>query len=128
MWVITSPGEGVAIHASRNVGRRKPFRLGTVVGRAYPGWSRGWDYWAAERNPVGIRKGPTAGLGPGIGSAGGVLLEDPVVALFLEFEGQFLAAGAQDAAVGEDVDKVGDDVIEQPLVMGDDQLGGRRTA
>ena len=38
----------------------------------------------------------------------------------LEFEREFLAAGLHDAAVQQDVHEVGHDVVEQPLVVGDD--------
>src|SRR5262245_20165533 len=42
---------------------------------------------------------------------------DPVIAFFFEFEREFLAAGFHDAAIPEDVHKIGHDVIEQALVM-----------
>ena len=46
---------------------------------------------------------------------------DPVVAAFFEFEGELFAAGFDDAAVFEDVDDVGLDVVQQALVVGDDE-------
>src|SRR6266545_3535885 len=56
-----------------------------------------------------------------------LMLDQPVVAFFLEFQGQLFPAGPNDASVPEDVDEVRDDVIEQALVMGDDQGGVIRT-
>ena len=51
------------------------------------------------------------------------LLFDPAIALVFEFEGEFLAAGFHDPAIGYDVDIVGHDVVEQALVVGDDEQG-----
>ena len=47
---------------------------------------------------------------------------DPIVALFLEFQREFFVAGFHDAAITEHVHKVGDDVVEQALVVRDDEL------
>src|SRR5262245_44805265 len=44
---------------------------------------------------------------------------DPAVSLFLELERELLAAGTDDAAAGQDVHEIGNDVIEQPLIMRD---------
>jgi len=42
------------------------------------------------------------------------------ITLGFEFKRQFLAAGAHDAAARKHVHHVGHDVVEQPLIMGDD--------
>ena len=49
------------------------------------------------------------------------LLLEPRVALLLELERELLAAGPHDPAVDEHVDEVGNDVVEQPLVVGHDE-------
>ena len=49
------------------------------------------------------------------------LAEDRAVALVLEAERQVLAAALDDPALGEDVDDVRGDVVQQPLVVGDQQ-------
>ncbi len=49
----------------------------------------------------------------------GRLLLEPVIALVLELEGEFAAARVDDLAIHEDVDEVGNDVVEQPLIVGD---------
>ena len=54
----------------------------------------------------------------------GVFLADPVVALALEQLDQFGAAVLDDPAAEEDVDELGLDVGEDPLVVGDDQDAG----
>src|SRR5215831_7073955 len=51
----------------------------------------------------------------------GVLPADPVVALALELLDQLGPAVLDDAAAEEDVDELGLDVGEDPLVVGDDQ-------
>ena len=43
------------------------------------------------------------------------------IAVALELERELRAAGRDDAAPGHDVDDVGLDVVEQPLIVGDDQ-------
>src|SRR5687767_2537979 len=45
----------------------------------------------------------------------------PVVAALLQLQRQFLATGPGDAAVDQHVHLVGDDVVEQSLVVGDHQ-------
>src|SRR5215218_8543004 len=50
-----------------------------------------------------------------------VLAEDRAVALLLEAQRQLLAAGRHDPPRREHVDEVGLDVVEQPLVVGDQQ-------
>src|SRR5262245_55992793 len=57
------------------------------------------------------------------GHRGGRLLLEPGVAPFLELEGELLAAGADDAALDEHVQEIGNDVVEQPLVVRDDDHG-----
>src|SRR5262249_32068224 len=54
---------------------------------------------------------------------GAVLDAERLVALLLQEQGQLLAARPHDPALGQDVDVVGDDVVEQSLVVGDDQHG-----
>src|SRR6188768_3616400 len=49
------------------------------------------------------------------------LAQDRAVALVLEPEGEVLAAGLDDAALGQDVDDVGLDVVQQALVVGDEE-------
>ncbi len=49
--------------------------------------------------------------------------DDGVVAALFEFEGELFAARADDAAVYENVDVVGLDVVKQALVVGDDDGG-----
>ena len=49
------------------------------------------------------------------------LAEDRAVALVLEPQGEVLAAALDDPALGQDVDDVRGDVVEQPLVVGDQQ-------
>src|SRR3712207_8095566 len=55
-------------------------------------------------------------------SAGDSFL-NPVIALLFKLERQLLAARAHDAATVEDVDEVGDDVVEQALVVRDEDDG-----
>src|SRR5207244_5548499 len=43
---------------------------------------------------------------------------EPAVAPFLELERQLLAARARDAAVSEDMNEIGHDVVQQPLIVG----------
>src|SRR5204862_3128913 len=50
------------------------------------------------------------------------LFQPPVSPVF-EFERELLAARSHDATVGEHVDEVGHDVVEQALVMGHDDRG-----
>ena len=59
---------------------------------------------------------------------GGGFFQNPVVAALFEGEGEFLAAGPDDLAVHQDMDEVGHDVIEEPLVMSDDESGVVRAA
>src|SRR5689334_15123829 len=47
------------------------------------------------------------------------LLLDPLVAFLLELQRQLLAALLHDPAVCQDVDEVGDEVRQQPLVVRD---------
>ena len=54
----------------------------------------------------------------------GVFLADPVVALALEQLDQLGAAVLDDPAAEEDVDELGLDVGQDPLVVGDDQHAG----
>src|ERR1017187_6417826 len=49
-------------------------------------------------------------------------LRNPIVALRFEFERELLFAGLHDAAIVKHVDKIGNDKIQQPLIMRDDQL------
>ena len=49
------------------------------------------------------------------------LAQDRTVALLLELECQLAATALDDAALGEDVDDVRLDVVQQPLVVGDQQ-------
>ena len=49
------------------------------------------------------------------------LAQDRAVALVLEPQRQILAAALDDPALGEDVDESGRDVVQQPLVVGDQQ-------
>ena len=48
-------------------------------------------------------------------------LLDPVVPLVFQFQRQLLAARLDDPPVEKDVDLVGHDVVQQPLVVGDDE-------
>src|ERR1035437_3776728 len=50
-------------------------------------------------------------------------LENPVVTLCFQFEREFLAAGFHDVTVHEHMDKIGNDEVQQPLVVRDDELG-----
>src|ERR1700680_4365591 len=61
-------------------------------------------------------------LGCGTGSGPRQRLE-PGVALLLELERQLLAARADDAAVHQHVHAVGNDVVQEALVVGDQQEG-----
>src|SRR5512147_246697 len=45
------------------------------------------------------------------------------IALGFKLQGQFLAAGLDDAAAGQNMDPVWHDVIQEALVMGDQQYG-----
>src|SRR5665213_2010818 len=47
-------------------------------------------------------------------------VEQPVVAALFKFEGEFLATGSNYPAVCENVHEVGNDVIEEPLIVRDD--------
>src|SRR5436853_7884230 len=49
------------------------------------------------------------------------LLDDPAVAVLLQVPGQVRIAALHDPAVHEDVDEVGDHVVEETLVMGHDE-------
>jgi hypothetical protein len=57
-----------------------------------------------------------------------VFLLDPVVTLGLEPEGEILVAAQDDAALGHDMNLVGNDVVEQALVVGDHEHADVRTA
>lgn len=48
---------------------------------------------------------------------------DKVIPLGFEFQGQFLRAGAYDATVVEDMHKIRNNVVEQPLIVCNDQEG-----
>lgn len=79
-----------------------------------------WNSWV--KAPALWTEGAELGLGilastPAPASSA---LEHPVVALLLQLQRQLLAAGFHDATVHEDVDEVGNDVVEQSLVMRDD--------
>ena len=52
----------------------------------------------------------------------------PIVALFFELQGQILAAAELDPAAHHDVHVIGHDVVEQPLVMGDQEHAEIRPA
>src|SRR5688572_30600378 len=52
----------------------------------------------------------------------------PVVTLFLQFESEVDIAGLDEAAVGEDVNDVGLDVIGEALVVGDEKNAAVRAA
>ena len=52
----------------------------------------------------------------------GLFLNDPIVALFFEFQRELFVASADDTPIHQHVDKIRHDVIQQPLVMRDDQL------
>src|ERR1700690_513522 len=67
-------------------------------------------------------------VGEGGRSGGDELLLDPVVALGLELEGEGLVAALHDPAVPHHVDVVGHDVVEQPLVVGDEEDAELRAA
>ena len=42
--------------------------------------------------------------------------------MFFELERQILVARLDDPALGQDVDEIGDDVVEQPLIVRDDEM------
>src|SRR5215475_6269625 len=46
---------------------------------------------------------------------------EPAVPLLFELEGELLSARTDDSTVGEDMDEVGHDVIEQTLIVRDQQ-------
>ena len=48
---------------------------------------------------------------------------NPFVALLFEFEGELFGAGFDDTAFVEDMNEVGDYVVEEALVVGDDDGG-----
>src|SRR5437867_1608701 len=54
-------------------------------------------------------------------SRGRAALLGPAVALLLQLQGQLLAARLDDPPGVQDVDPVGNDVVEQPLVVRDDE-------
>ena len=110
-------------------------------GAAPPGLGAGRRL-GLDRHPGGLRQRPTAAgsagrppvalvvAGRGLRDeerlVGHVRLEpgvaeDRAVALVLEPEGQVLAAALDDPALGEDVDEVRGDVVQQPLVVGDQE-------
>ena len=60
----------------------------------------------------------------GLGEGGVRSVFISVVAIGFYFEGQVFAAGLDDSAIDQDVDPVGDDVVEDSLVVGD-QRGAR---
>src|SRR4051812_4992216 len=49
--------------------------------------------------------------------ADGFVLDDPVVTLFFQLQRQVFRPGADDAAVVEDMHEIGDNIVQQPLVM-----------
>src|SRR5439155_3462237 len=49
--------------------------------------------------------------------------EYPVVATLFQFERQSFGSRANDSAISQHVDEIGNDVLEQALVVRDDQLG-----
>src|SRR5262249_5107617 len=85
-------------------------------------------YGAQRAAPSGARRrgGPLVGGVQLVLVAGGVgvFLADPVVALILQRLAQLGAAVLDDPAAVEDVDELGLDVGEDPLVVGDDQDAG----
>src|SRR5213595_2041510 len=56
------------------------------------------------------------------------LLDDPAVAVLLQVPGQVRVAALHDSAVHEDVDEVGDHVVEETLVVGHDEHRSVRAA
>src|SRR5664280_2260072 len=56
------------------------------------------------------------------------LLHEIGVAVLFEFECQALVTRADNPTSGHDMDLVGDDVVEEPLMMGDDDHGPIRTS
>src|SRR5438132_1829071 len=56
------------------------------------------------------------------------LLDDPAVAVLLQVPGQVRVAALHDPAVHEDVDEVGDHVVEETLVVGHDEHRSVRAA
>ena len=61
---------------------------------------------------------------PRVGSDGygfvDIAVDEVVVAGIFKFAGEFLPAGLDDLAVHENVNEIGDDVVQQSLVVGDD--------
>ena len=103
----------------------EPFELFRGTGRVLHGFGRSGRYHENLGQLVkhGHSVGPTA-----FQAGWQFALDDPVVALLFQFEREFLAAGSHDAAVHQHVDEVGHDVVQQPLVMRDDELGVVRRA
>src|SRR5215472_2144000 len=50
-------------------------------------------------------------------------LGKPVIPLLLQFERELFVAGARDAAIDQHMHKIRHNIIEQPLIMRDHQLG-----
>src|SRR5580692_855064 len=63
-----------------------------------------------------------------ISRCGDFRVDNPVIAFFFEFDGQFLPTRAHDSPVEEDMDKIRNNVIQEALIMGDDDRGVVRTA
>jgi hypothetical protein len=53
---------------------------------------------------------------------------DPIVSFLLELEGEFLVAAQFDPAPDYDVHVIGNDVVQKPLVMGDQKNSKPGTA
>ena len=49
------------------------------------------------------------------------MIADPIVALLLQFECQFFIAAPDDATLHHNMYKIGNNVVQQPLVMRDEQ-------
>src|SRR5687768_6837313 len=54
---------------------------------------------------------------------GGLFLQNPIVAVLFELKSQALVARLDNFAIHKDMHKIRHDVIQQPLIMRDDQLG-----
>src|ERR1700722_14032791 len=97
--------------------------LKAVESGVFGAWQWGWAGAASAGGLEGRALG--RGLHLFLVAGGlGVFLADPVVALALEQLDQLGAAILDDPAAEEDVDELGLDVGEDPLVVGDDQNAG----
>ena len=50
-------------------------------------------------------------------------VRNPIITLRFKFQRQTFVAGLYDAAIDEDVDEIRHDVVQQPLIMSNDELG-----